>query len=145
SLDLPVGHPAGFERLQPIVARLHVRLALCQAPAAAALVLAELRLLRKQHLGALLLPGLALVARGLGGLVAGLLELRRVLDLLLRRRRVGRVGDCGRRRRRLRLDRRLLATLGGGRLLVGAWALDVVLGALPARATPRTALADRAE
>src|SRR3954454_19961430 len=49
SLDLPVGHPAGLERLEAVIAELHGRLALRKAASAAALVLAELRLLRKQH------------------------------------------------------------------------------------------------
>src|SRR6266540_5225955 len=48
-LDLAVGDPSGLHRLEPEVARLHGRLALRHAPAPASLVLAELRLLRKQH------------------------------------------------------------------------------------------------
>src|SRR5689334_23503703 len=49
SLDLPVGDPAGLERLQAVVAELHGRLPLRVTPPAAALVLAELRFLGKQH------------------------------------------------------------------------------------------------
>src|SRR5262249_54494291 len=48
------------------------------------------------------------------------LELRRVLDLLLAGRRVGRVGDGRRRRLDGRLDHRLLAALGRDALVVGA-------------------------
>src|SRR2546423_2724891 len=49
SLDLPVGDPAGLERLQTEVSELHGRLALRVAAPAASLVLPELRLLRKEH------------------------------------------------------------------------------------------------
>src|ERR1051325_1437937 len=49
SLDLPVRDPAGLERLEAVIARLHGRLALREAPPAASLVLAELGFLRKQH------------------------------------------------------------------------------------------------
>src|SRR5919109_3003451 len=49
SLDLAVGAPARLERLQPVVAELHGGLALGEPTPAAALVLAELCLLRKQH------------------------------------------------------------------------------------------------
>src|SRR5881394_1895476 len=48
-LDLPVGDPAGLERLQAEVAELHGRLALRVAASAAALVLAVFRLLREEH------------------------------------------------------------------------------------------------
>src|SRR6185312_1060447 len=48
-LDLPVGDPAGLERLQAVVAELHGRLALRVATPAAALVLAVLGLLREKH------------------------------------------------------------------------------------------------
>src|SRR4029078_9165531 len=60
SLDLAVRHPAGLERLQAVVAGLHGRLALRSAPAAAALVLAELRFLREQD------QSVFFLARGLG-------------------------------------------------------------------------------
>src|SRR6266516_6542228 len=46
SLDLPVGDPAGLERLQTVVAELDRRLALRVAAPASALVLPVLRLLR---------------------------------------------------------------------------------------------------
>src|SRR5262249_51252632 len=100
-----------LERLEAVVAELHGRLTLGEAAPAAALVLAELRLLRQEHL------------------VVSLLLLRRVLGLLLRRGAVRRVGDGRRSRGDLRLDRRLLAPLRRGGLLVGAGALDVVLAA----------------
>src|SRR5439155_11936697 len=87
-LDLAVRHPAGLERLQAVVAGLHRRLALREASPAPTLVLAELGLLGQKHLRLLLLPSLALLARGFGRLVTGLLELGRVLDLLLGRGRV---------------------------------------------------------
>src|SRR5205823_1598392 len=60
-LDLPVRQPAGVERLQPVLAELHLGLALRGAGPPAAMVLAELRLLREQHgLGpSLLAPGRA--------------------------------------------------------------------------------------
>src|SRR5205823_6534136 len=64
---------------------------------------------------------------GLG--LAGFFELRRVLDLLLGRGRVGSLGDRVRDYRRLRLDLRLLPTLLRRRLFVRAGALDVVLAA----------------
>src|SRR5438552_5927344 len=48
-LDLTVRDPAGLERFQAVVAGLHLRLTLGEAAAAAALVLAELGLLREQH------------------------------------------------------------------------------------------------
>src|SRR5207247_1261915 len=57
----------------------------------------------------------------------GLFALGCVLGLLFRGRRVGRLGNRRRRRLDLRLDRRLLAPLGGGRRLVGARTLDIVL------------------
>src|SRR5438876_880045 len=43
SLDLPVGHPTGLERLQPEVAELHRRLSLGEPATAAALILPVLR------------------------------------------------------------------------------------------------------
>src|SRR5215211_1821834 len=149
SLDLAVRHPGVFHRLDPVVAELHPGLPLRQATAPAALVLAELGLLREQHRLARLPLLLALRPRRLGRLVAGLLELRRVLDLRLLGRRLGRLGDCLRRRRRLRLDLRQLAALGGHGLLVGAWLLDGSRLPLPptaARAAAsRSAVADGAE
>src|SRR5205085_9255904 len=48
-LDLPVRDPAAVDRLQSVVAELHRRLALRLAPAAAAMDLPELRLLRHEH------------------------------------------------------------------------------------------------
>src|SRR5919197_6414986 len=126
-LDLAVGHPPGLHRFQAEVARLHTGLALREARATAALVLAELRFLREQHL--LPLPRLPLLIRGLGRLVAGLLQLGWVLDLLLGSRRVRSLGDCLGRLGRLRLDRRLLPAFGGDGVFVGARALDVVLAA----------------
>src|SRR5206468_8371219 len=48
-LDLAVGQPAGLERLQPVVAERHVAAAPRLAAHAAALLLAELDLLRHQH------------------------------------------------------------------------------------------------
>src|SRR5579864_4822454 len=59
-LDLAVVDPAGLERLQPVVAELHRRLALRQPAPSSALVLAELGLLREQHQ----LPLLRLVRGG---------------------------------------------------------------------------------
>src|SRR3954469_2890376 len=125
SLDLTVGHPTRLERLQAVVAELHGRLALRKAASAAALVLAELRLLREQHL------------------VVCLLFLGWILGLLLRRRAVGRVRNCRRRRFDLRIDGRLLPPLGRLRRLVGARALDVVLaaGAVARSRTSAAALA----
>src|SRR5206468_7060519 len=48
-LDLTVGDPTAVDRLQPVVAELHGRLALRLAGAPAAVHLAELGLLRHQH------------------------------------------------------------------------------------------------
>src|SRR6185437_5854927 len=148
-LDLAVRDPAGVEGLEPVVAELDGRLPARVAGAAAAVHLAELGLLRHQHrllavllrlpraaLRLLPLPfrpgggGLADAASSFSG-VAGLLELRRILDLLLRGRRVGCLGDLLRRDLDLRLDHRLLAALGRARLLVGARLLHVVLAARP--------------
>src|SRR5436190_8573235 len=128
-LDLPVGDPAGLERLQAVVAELHGRLALGEAAPAAALVLAELRLLGQEHL----------VVRLLRRRVAGLVELGRVLLLGLGRGRVGGIRDRCRGRLDLRLDLRLLAALGRLRLLVGAWPLDVVLAARAVTGSPAPA------
>src|SRR4051812_48403412 len=49
SLDLPVRDPAGFQRLDAVVAELDPRLALRDTCAPAALLLSELRLLGKKH------------------------------------------------------------------------------------------------
>src|SRR5205807_4317119 len=62
-------------------------------------------------------------------LASRLIELRRILGLLRRGRRVGCVRNSRRGRLDLRLDRRLLTALGRGRLLVGARPFDVVLTA----------------
>src|SRR5205085_9711806 len=48
-LDLAVRDPAAVDRLQPVIAELHGRLALRLAGTAAAMHLPELRLLRHQH------------------------------------------------------------------------------------------------
>src|SRR5207244_1307004 len=64
-----------------------------------------------------------------------LVELGRVLGLLLRRRRVRRVGDGRRGRRDLRLDHRLLAALGRDGILVGARALRLASASAAAAAT----------
>jgi len=69
------------------------------------------------------------------GFFAGDIELRWILGLLLRRGRVGRLGDRSRGRLDLRFHDRLLAALGGHSVLVGARALDVVLAPRTARAT----------
>src|SRR5438477_3776959 len=74
-LDLAVRDPAGVERLEPVVAELDGRLAAREAPAAAAVHLAELRLLRHQHgllavlLGRALATALRLFLRGIAGLL----------------------------------------------------------------------------
>src|SRR5439155_21330648 len=65
-LDLPVRHPAVLKRLQAEVARLHPRLALREAAAAATLIFAVFRLLRKQHLDLVALL-VVLLRRALGG------------------------------------------------------------------------------
>src|SRR5438552_13610930 len=146
-LDLAVGDPAGVERLEPVVTELDGRLAARVAAAAAAMHLAELGLLRHQHrLLAVLLRltraalrlfpllfrpgggGFAGAASSLRG-VPGLLELRGILDLLRRRRRVRRFGDLLRRHLDLPLDPGLLASFRRNSLLVGARLLDVVLAA----------------
>src|SRR5829696_2214093 len=125
SLDLAVCDPARLQRLDPEVA--------------------ELGLLREQH-GLRVPLLLALRARGLGRLVARLVELRWILDLGLLRRRLRRLGDSLRRRRRLRLDLRQLAALGRHRLLVGAGLLDrSSRTAATARTAPRPAVAHGAE
>src|ERR687887_1412442 len=118
-LDLAIGDPSGLDRLEPEVAEVHLLLPLGDAPHAAALLLAELRLLRHQH-------GLSAL------LVARAFELRRVLHLLLLRGRVGRVLDRGRHGLDLRLDRGLLPAFGGHAFLVRARLLD--LSAAPALA-----------
>src|SRR5581483_9081722 len=138
SLDLPVREPAGLERLQPELAELDGRLPLRGAGAPAAMVLAELRLLREQH---------RLASGPLRALVARLVELRRVLVHRLRRRRVRRVDDGRRRGLDLRLDGRLLAPLGRDGALVRARALDaraVAPRTAPTAATARPAAAARA-
>src|SRR5690348_2097530 len=125
-LDLPVGDPPGLERLQAEVAELHGRLALRVAAPAASLILAELRLLREEHL------------------LVSLLLLRGVFGLLLRCRAVGRVCDRCRSRLDVRLDLRLLAALRRLRLLIGLRPLDVVLGTgavARSASAPATALA----
>src|SRR5829696_5792453 len=132
SLDLAVCNPARLQRLDPEVAELHGGLPFRKAAAPAALVLAELGLLREQH-GLRVPLLLALRARGLGRLVARLVELRWILDL-------------GLLRRRLRLDLRQLAALGRHRLLVGAGLLDrSSRTAATARTAPRPAVAHGAE
>src|SRR5262249_4489006 len=82
-------------------------------------------------------------------LVSRVVELGRILGRHLRRGRVGGVGDRLRRHLDLGLDRRLLATFGGRRRLVGARPLHVVLLARAAagRATSAawTAALDGAE
>src|SRR5689334_9447544 len=130
-LDLAVGDPAGVEGLEPVVAVLHDRLTTGVAGAPAAMPLAELGLLRHQHrLLAVLLRRLARrTLRLFLGRIARLLELGGVLDLLLRRGRVRRLGDLLRRDLDLRLDHRLLAPFGGDGVLVGARLFDVVLAA----------------
>src|SRR5581483_4886878 len=106
-LDLPVRHPARLERLQAEVARLDVRLTLRGAGAAAALVLAELRLLRQQH-GLRLL--VLLLGRALGGRF--LLGSRLLRGRLLRGRLLGGRGLAARGlRRRLLLLGALVARL----------------------------------
>src|SRR4051794_3341123 len=140
-LDLAVRDPAGVQGLEPVVAELDGGLAAGVASATAAMHLAELGLLRHQHrLPAVLLrralaAALRLLLRG----IARLLELRRILHLLLRRRRVRRLGDLLRRDFHLRLDHRLLAALRRHRVLVGARLLDIVLatGAVPSTRTGR--------
>src|SRR5215216_1075104 len=145
SLDLAVCDPARLQRLDPEVAELHGGLPFRKAAAPAALVLAELGLLREQH-GLRVPLLLALRARGLGRLVARLVQLRWILDLGLLRRRLRRLGDSLRRRRRLRLDLRQLAALGRHRLLVGARLLDrSSRTAATARTAPRPAVAHGAE
>src|SRR5438105_539194 len=79
---------------------------------------------RLRHAGG----GFAGAASSLRG-VPGLLELRGILDLLRRRRRVRRFGDLLRRHLDLRLDHGLLASFRRNSLLVGARLLDVVLAA----------------
>src|SRR5947209_7586491 len=129
-LDLAVGDPAGVERLEPVVTELDGRLAARVAAAAAAMHLAELGLLRHQHrLLAVLLRLTRAALRLFPGGVPGLLELRGILDLLRRRRRVRRFGDLLRRHLDLRLDHGLLASFRRNSLLVGARLLDVVLAA----------------
>src|SRR5207248_11203261 len=71
------------------------------------------------------------------GRVPGLLELRRILDLLLRRRRVRRLRDLLRRDLDLRLAHRLLAPLCRHALLIGARLLH-------SRVTARTSAAGAA-
>src|SRR5471032_3079627 len=51
SLDLASRDPAALERLDPVIAELHGRLTLRLATTTAAMLLAELGLLRHQHLG----------------------------------------------------------------------------------------------
>src|SRR5437763_4896494 len=159
-LDLAIGDPAGVERLEPVVAELDGRLAACVAGAAAAMHLAVLGLLRHQHRSLAVLPRLRgrLVLAGclrlcrlrsrclrlaraplrlLLGRVPGLLELRRILDLLLRRRRVRRLRDLLRRNLDLRLAHRLLAPLCRHALLIGARLLH-------SRVTARTSAAGAA-
>src|SRR5207253_146115 len=130
-LDLPVRDPTGLERLQAVIAELHRRLALRITAPAAALVLAELRLLREQHGLRLLLLARRRLARcrllrsrrGLLGRRLGCFWLRglaRVFGLLLLLRRLRLLSRCRIRRfcnrsgcrLDLRLDDRLFATLG---------------------------------
>src|SRR5262245_16603256 len=143
-LDLPVRDPAGLEGFEAVVAELDRRLALRLAAPAAAVDLAELRLLGEEHLAlSLLASGRARAgaAARLLALVARLVELLRLLVHRLRSRRVGRVGDGRRRGLDLRLDLRLLAALGRLRLLVGPRPLHVVLpaGAIALTRTAATA------
>src|SRR4051794_6915115 len=120
SLDLAVRHPRDAGRLQAEVAELHRVLALRHAAPASALLLAELRFLRKEHLLGVSGRGLAAAARLL--VLVGVARRR-----VLLRRRVRSLGDrCG-HRLDLRLDRRLLAAGGRRRRRVRARALDVVL------------------
>src|SRR5581483_1259292 len=129
-LDLAVRDPAVLERLDPVLAEVHGRLAGRLAAPVAAVVLPELRLLRKQH--RLALP-----------LVARLLELRRILDLLLAGRRLGCVGHRSRGRLDLRLDHRLLAALGRHAFRVGARLLDLLGTRLPRPAAAGAAAGPR--
>src|SRR4029450_5873824 len=115
-LDLAVRHPAGLERLQPVVAGLHRCLALRDPAPAASLVLAVLGLLREQPLRRLLLR--ALLSRRLGGRLSWRLG--------------GRLSRCG---LGLRLRCRLLGSLRGGRGLLAARALGCFLRTRPAAAT----------
>src|SRR5437868_3570217 len=145
-LDLPVRDPAPLGRLQAVVAELHGRLALRLAGTAAAMDLAELRLLRHQHrLRLLRLPRTAL--RLLLRRISRLVELRRILDLLLRSGRIGRVGTRRRHLLDLRLDHGLLAPFGARARVVRARLLHVrvapgtrctAAGAAAGRARTRT-------
>src|SRR5581483_583700 len=74
--------------------------------------------------------------------IAALVELRRVLDLLLRRRRVRCIRDGLRRRLDLRLDHRLLAAFGRHGAVVRPGLLDVLVRRCVPRAA-RTAAAAR--
>src|SRR5512133_21422 len=120
-LDLAICHPAVLERLEAIVAGLHSRLALREAAAAASLVFAELRFLRKQHLAPVALLVVLLRRAPGGGLCLGRGSLlRRRLSCGLRllgaliglRRRVGSVDDGRRGLLDLLLDHRLFAPFG---------------------------------
>src|SRR5262245_34073787 len=134
-LDLAVRHPAGLERLQPVVAGLHRRLALRDPAPAASLVLAVLGLLREQHLRRLLLR--ALLGRCLGGRLSRRLGYRLgrcSLGLGLCRRLLGSL----RRRRRLLAARALLGSLLGTRPSAAtaarpAWAAALALAPLAHR------------